>query len=401
MEDVISVCFLCRRGFRVSSPVVRLWVATTSLTGVGRNPIPVQQLSARRRGLNCGGGLPLEGSIIWVLVADDFGPWRRVVRSILQEQPELQVIGEVTDGLAAVQKAQELQPDLILLDIGLPKLNGIEAAWRIRKLSPKSKILFMSQQSSADVVQEALRTGAEGYVVKMDAGLELLTAVNAVLRGEGFVGRRFAGRDFTGASNVRGPESVRTNKVVAPPHQRMGIAHHHEAGFYSDDRCFLDDFTRFIGTALKAGNAAIVVATESHRDSLLPRLQAHGLDIGAAIEQGRYIALDAADTVSKFMLNDVPNPAPFLELAGRLITTAAKSATREHPRVAVCGECDPPLWALGEGEAAIRLEQLWNVIAMRYDVDILCGYPLSIFDDEQGGHIFQRICAEHSAVHSP
>jgi CheY-like chemotaxis protein len=320
---------------------------------------------------------------------------------MLQTQPELQVIGEVTDGLEAVQKAQDLQPDLILLDIGLPKLNGIEAARRIRKLSPKSKILFVSQESSADLVQEALRTGACGYVVKTDAGSELLTAVSAVLRGENFVGSRFAGRDFTGGSDARPPESVRSNKVIEPPpRQRMGIARRHEAGFYSDDRCFLDDLTRFIGAALKAGNAAIVVATESHRDSLLPRLQAHGLDIGAAIEQGRYIALDAADTVSKFMLNDLPNPAPFLELAGTLIATVAKSASGEHPRVAVCGECDPPLWTLGDGEAAIRLEQLWNVIAMRYDVDILCAYPLSIFDDEQGSHIFQRICAEHSAVHS-
>lgn len=371
------------------------------LTGVGRNPIPFQPtLRAEAGSLNCEGGLPLEGSTIRVLVADDFGPWCRVVRSIFQEQPELQVIGEVTDGFEAVQKAQALQPDLILLDIGLPKLNGIEAARRIRKLSPKSKILFVSQESSADVVQEALRTGAEGYVVKQDAGSELLTAVNAVLRGENFVGRRFAGRDFTGASNVRGPESVRRNKIVAPQHQGMRIARCHEAGFYSDDRSFLDDLTQFIGAALKAGNAAIVVATESHRDNLLPRLQAHGLDIGAAIEQGRYIALDAADMVSKFMLNDLLDPAPFLELAGRLITTAAKSATGEHPRVAVCGECDPPLWTLGEGEAAIRLEQLWNVIAMRYDVDILCAYPLSIFDDEQGSQIFQRICAEHSAVHS-
>jgi hypothetical protein len=100
------------------------------------------------------------------------------------------------------------------------------------------------------------------------------------------------------------------------------------------------------------------------------------------------------------MLNDLPNPAPFLELAGTLIATVAKSASGEHPRVAVCGECDPPLWTLGDGEAAIRLEQLWNLIAIRYDVDILCAYPLSIFDDEQGSHIFQRICAEHSAVHS-
>ena len=100
-----------------------------------------------------------------------------------------------------MRTAKELQPDLIVLDIGLPSLNGIEAARRIRKLSPKSKILFVSQESSADVVRAALGTGAQGYVLKSDAGSELLVGVNAVLRGEQFVGRRFAGLDFVGASH--------------------------------------------------------------------------------------------------------------------------------------------------------------------------------------------------------
>ena len=112
------------------------------------------------------------------------------------------VIGVASDGLEAVQKAEELQPDLILLDIGLPSLNGIEVARQIRKLSPKSKMLFVSQESSADVVQGALGTGAQGYVLKRDAGRELLEGVNAVLRGEQFVSARFAGHDFTGASDA-------------------------------------------------------------------------------------------------------------------------------------------------------------------------------------------------------
>jgi len=94
----------------------------------------------------------------------------------------LQIIGEVSDGLEGIQKAKELQPDLIALDIGLPWLNGIEAARHIRKLSPESKIPFVRQASSVDVVQEASGTGAYGYVVKTDAGSELLQAVNAVLR---------------------------------------------------------------------------------------------------------------------------------------------------------------------------------------------------------------------------
>ena len=99
----------------------------------------------------------------------------------------MQVVCEVSDGLEAVQKAEELKPDLILLDIGLPTLNGIEAARQIRKLAPESKILFLSQESSADVVQEALNLGALGYVVKADARRDLSDAVEAVLLGEQFV----------------------------------------------------------------------------------------------------------------------------------------------------------------------------------------------------------------------
>jgi DNA-binding NarL/FixJ family response regulator len=119
-------------------------------------------------------------SSVRVLVVDDCEPWRRFVCSVLQKQPELEIVGEVADGLAAVQKAGELHPDVILLDIGLPILNGIEAARRIRRNFPDSKILFVSQESSADVVQEALSTGACGYVEKANAS-DLLRVLNAVL----------------------------------------------------------------------------------------------------------------------------------------------------------------------------------------------------------------------------
>jgi DNA-binding NarL/FixJ family response regulator len=133
---------------------------------------------------------------IRVLVVEDYEPFQRFVASTLQKQPELQIICKASDGLEAVQKAKELQPDLIVLDIGLPSLNGIEVARQIRKLSPKSKILFLSQESSADVVREALGTGAQGYVLKSDAEGELLEGVNAVLQGERFVGDRFSGHRF-------------------------------------------------------------------------------------------------------------------------------------------------------------------------------------------------------------
>jgi DNA-binding NarL/FixJ family response regulator len=129
-----------------------------------------------------------------VLLVDDFEPWRRLVSYTLEKQPGLQIIGEASDGLEAVQKAQELQPDLILLDIGLPKFSGIEAARQIRTLSPKSKILFLSQECSGNVLQEAFRLGACGYILKSDAGRNLLVALGAVLGGKNFFLHRAGGK---------------------------------------------------------------------------------------------------------------------------------------------------------------------------------------------------------------
>ena len=124
--------------------------------------------------------------VVKVLIAEDFDPFRRFLVSTLGTRPDLQVIAESSDGLEAVQKAKELQPDLILLDIGLPKLNGLAAARRIRKTAPNAKILFVTQESSPDVAQEALNIGAAGYLVKTDAN-QLLVAVDTVLEGRQFV----------------------------------------------------------------------------------------------------------------------------------------------------------------------------------------------------------------------
>lgn len=126
-------------------------------------------------------------SSVHVLVADDYAEWRHQIRLLLQGRPELQIICEVADGLEAVRKADELKPVLILLDIGLPTLNGIEAAQQIRRLSPCSKIIFISMDNSPDTIQAGLNTGALGFVYKSQAASDLLPAVDAVLRGGQFV----------------------------------------------------------------------------------------------------------------------------------------------------------------------------------------------------------------------
>jgi DNA-binding NarL/FixJ family response regulator len=340
----------------------------------------------------------VEESIIRVLVVDDYEPWRRSTLSLLEQHSGLRVVGEASDGLEAVRKAQEMQVDLILLDIGLPTLNGIAAAKEIRKLSPKSKILFVSQESSSAVVEEALTSG-EGYVIKTDARRELLTAVNAVLRGERFLGSRFAGHDFAETSDRGLSQGAGSKNVSASLAQTKEIAHRHEVVFYSDDQSFLDDLAQFMERALKAGNAAIAVANESQRNGLRLRLLASGLDIAAAAEQGRYFALDAADTVSTFVVDGIPDPVRLLQGFGNLLLAAGKAANGEHPRVVAGGQIAPLFWAQGEAEAAIQVEKLTNHLVKTYDVQVLCGYPRDSFQSDTGKSIFEQICAEHSAVY--
>jgi DNA-binding NarL/FixJ family response regulator len=140
-------------------------------------------------------------TVIRILVVDDYEPFMRFVRATLQERSELQVIAEIADGLQAVQKAAALKPDLILLDIGLPTLSGIEAARQIRNVSPKSKIIFLTLESSTDVVQEALSFGARGYVLKTRAAMDLLAAVEAVIEGGHFVSGGLSDVNFTDSSS--------------------------------------------------------------------------------------------------------------------------------------------------------------------------------------------------------
>ena len=334
--------------------------------------------------------------IVRVLVVEDFEPFRQLTRSMLGKRSDLQIVCEVSDGLDAVRKAEELKPDLILLDVGLPTLNGVEAARRIRKVVPEAKIIFVTQEFSADVVQAALATGAAGYVVKTRMTSDLLLAVEAVREGRQFVSPGCHNCSVeTDAPVSRFPVRTGLPSVNA---DRKNVSRNHQVHFYSDDASFLSGFLRFIEGALNDAVPVIVVATEAHRKSLYQKLQAHGRNVSADIEQGRYIPLDVADTLAMFMVNDMPDPVLFFKAVSDLVLSAAKASKEEYPRVAACGECAPLLWAQGKAEAAILLEHLWDEVARMHDLDILCGYRTSGLLREQDNEIHQRICAEHSAV---
>jgi len=132
----------------------------------------------------------LRMSVVRILIVDDLDLWKNFITVRLQERPDLHIVGFASDGLQAVHEAEELQPDLILLDMMLPKLNGIEAARQIRRVSPKSKILFVSGESDLESVRTAFQVGGSGYLWKMEAAVWLLPGIESALRGERFVSPR-------------------------------------------------------------------------------------------------------------------------------------------------------------------------------------------------------------------
>ena len=133
---------------------------------------------------------------IRVLVVDDHELARRGIRSVLSSDASLDVVWEAADGEEAVKRAAEFRPTIILLDITLPGMSGIQAARRIRVVSPDSRIIFLSQHDSISIAKDALSAGAQGYVVKSDAGLDLLTAIQAVHEGREFVSRTLVARGW-------------------------------------------------------------------------------------------------------------------------------------------------------------------------------------------------------------
>jgi DNA-binding NarL/FixJ family response regulator len=308
-----------------------------------------------------------------VLVVEDHAPFRRFICKLLQQRPDVEIVGEAADGWDAIGQAETLRPDMVLLDIGLPRLNGIEAAGRIHAAIPDAKLMFVTIESSLEVVEEAYRSGAHGYVYKPRAHRDVLPVLDAIIRGTRFISG--------GLARIAGGDSI--------------ASHRHALLFYSSDAVFVDALSRFIAGAFEGGNVVIVLVTKSHDERIRLSLRASGIDVEQALHS-RYISVDIGDLLAQVMVDHWPDAARFQSAAEELVTAAAARAAAHGGKVVACGECVPTLWAEGHLDAAIQFEHLWDELARSRQIDTLCAYPLSVREDEV--RTVTSLCAAHTVV---
>jgi DNA-binding NarL/FixJ family response regulator len=336
-------------------------------------------------------------SRVRALIVDDFREWRQELRSLLERTHILQIVGEAADGLDAVQKAQELQPELILLDVGLPKLSGLQALRLIKECAPLARVLFVSENRSWEIAQEAFQIGALGYLVKSDVGRELLAAVSKVLENQQFISSSLVSSwpDYEALRDHSSRDEDEILSHVSSPN----IANRHEVAFYDDDAALAHGFTQTAKVVLKTGHLVVIIATEFHRRLIDRELNDNGIDIEVLTRAGRLIERDAADVLSKIMIQEAPESIHCAKVLDDLVLEAANRGNPDPGRVAILGECAPTLLRCGNEEGAVRLEHLWNGLLSIRSVDTLCGYLWGSLPYRQRTPLFRRICAEHSAIH--
>lgn len=186
-----------------------------------------------------------------------------------------------------------------------------------------------------------------------------------------------------------GKRSSRTKQSVSLPHVVQ---------FYDKESVLLEALVEFAGSAIRANDSAVIVATKPHREKLAQLLKTRGVDLDAAIAEGRYVAVDAVETLALFCQNGLVDGPRFQQVMGELLDKASAAARGQQRRLAVFGEMVGLLWKQRNYQGVLRLEQLWNELALTRTFTLLCGYPMNGFRRQEHQKMFLQICAEHAQI---
>ncbi len=285
---------------------------------------------------------------------------------------DFEVVAAVTDGRQALAASRRLDPDVIVLDVTMPDLNGFQTARELRQVGSRAKVVFLTMHNTDEFVAAALRDGAQGYVLKTRMHSDLTSALDHALAGRLFMpslASLFAAADDGG----------------------------HAVQFYAHDGVFLDDVAGFMGLALDRGDTVAVVGTDVTRAGVAQRLNAGGWNTAEAAAEGRYLPLDAADALAQVLRDERPDAASLAAIVEGLDRSRV-AATGSRSRLTIFGEMSVVLIQNGHFEAVGRLERLWSELTSTLPFVTLCAYPVRCINPEERPELFQSVCAEHWAV---
>jgi CheY-like chemotaxis protein len=319
-------------------------------------PIPTSKVSRDRRPT--------------VLLADDDAGMLKAISRTLAT--EFEVVATVTNGRQALDTVPRLDPDVVVLDISMPDLNGFQTAEELTRLGSRARIVFLTMHQDDDFVAKAIRCGAAGYVPKMAAWSDLVPALHHAIGGRQYL------PSFT--------PLVMTNTDA------------HAVQFRERDNCWLDGVADVLSRALERGDTVATVFLESNRETLGLRMKERGWNLADATEQGRYLVFDAEEAATQVMRGGWPDVDSIRELVAVLERARTASAAGALSHLTIVGEMAVVLWRHGKPEAALELARLWNEQTRSLPILTICTYPMDCLHHESLAAFGVGICTHHSVI---
>jgi CheY-like chemotaxis protein len=328
-----------------------------------------------------------------ILVADDHELVRRGVRSLLQTRPDIEVCGEATDGRDAIEQARSLTPDLIVMDISMPGLNGLNATRIIQRENSHCKVIIITQNDGKVAREQARSVNANGVVAKSDLSRDLLRTIGRVMM-ENNTDLGHA-KGAHGSHNSAGIDGVAAG--VGEPWRGLlanAAPRDHIVQLYQDQQFLNRAVCRFAAAAITNGEGVILVPTVAHWDAFRPRLEAEGVDVRAAEKRGQLTVVDADNLLPTFMRDGMPDSPVFMGLAANVVSQARGDG--RYAKVRWWGEMVNILWERGEVAASMNLEDQFDRLAHEQDIAIFCSFLMDNFDGSVNARMLPRLGENHS-----
>ena len=329
-----------------------------------------------------------------VLIADDHDGLRRAIRSVIESEPAYRVCGEARDGVDAVDKARQLRPDIVLMDVNMPRMDGLQATAIIQREFADCTVIVVTQNETTIAREQARIAGADGFVANSDLSRDLFSTMRRVAM------------ENNSRPNLKKSERVKRDGKTGSAH---GVANEgepwsgllvsaapsdHIVQLYQDQEFLNRAVCRFAAAAITNGEGVILVPTVAHWDAFRPRLESEGVDVKAAEKRGQLTVVDADNLLPTFMRGGMPDSPVFLGLAQNVVSKARGDG--RYPKVRWWGEMVNILWERGDVAASMALEDQFDQLAHEQDIAIFCSFLMDNFDGDVHARMLPRLGENHS-----